>query len=103
MNANYTFPRTQVGGSKPPGFTSPSSIASLGSDTNRESNALRASVLDAALQLGIGNSNNTVANWIFNSPIEEDEEVSLVRIFLTDFFFISVLVIHTIPRCVFLL
>ncbi|TFY70587.1 hypothetical protein EVG20_g2423 [Dentipellis fragilis] len=40
---------------------------------NRNSNALRASVLDAALQLGIGSS-RTVENWMFNSVTEEDEE-----------------------------
>ena len=42
-------------------------------DPRRESNALRASVLDAALLLGVG-SNRTVTNWIFNNTIDEDEE-----------------------------
>jgi hypothetical protein len=48
---------------KPP----PSDVA------KRDSNALRASVLETALELGFG-SNNTVANWIFNNPLEEEEE-----------------------------
>ena len=41
---------------------------------NRDSNLVRASVLDAALQLGFGGPNSTVANWIFNNPLEEEEE-----------------------------
>ncbi|TDL23361.1 hypothetical protein BD410DRAFT_157220 [Rickenella mellea] len=40
-------------------------------DTNRDSNALRASVLDAALNLGI--RNGIVAQWMFD-PIEEGAE-----------------------------
>jgi hypothetical protein len=39
--------------------------------SNRDSNALRASVLDAAIELGIGNL--TVAKWIFD-PVEEGDE-----------------------------
>lgn len=40
-----------------------------------ESNLVRASVLEAALELGITQS-STVANWIFNSPlIEESDEL----------------------------
>jgi hypothetical protein len=35
---------------------------------------VRASVLDAALQLGFGGPNSTVANWIFNNPLDEEEE-----------------------------
>lgn len=46
---------------------------------DRDSNALRASVLDAALQLGLG-TNKTVANWMFNDPIAEEEaEVSVIQ------------------------
>ena len=41
-------------------------------NANRHSDALRASVLDVALQLGIGTS-RTVENWMFNS-VDEDEE-----------------------------
>ncbi|TFK68913.1 hypothetical protein BDN72DRAFT_897732 [Pluteus cervinus] len=40
---------------------------------NRASNALRASVLDVALQLGIGD-NNMVTNWMFNNTLDEEEE-----------------------------
>jgi hypothetical protein len=42
----------------------------------RNSNALRASVLDAALQLGVGTS-RAVENLLFDS-ILEDDEVSIV-------------------------
>ncbi|KAL4071914.1 hypothetical protein J3A83DRAFT_4516096 [Scleroderma citrinum] len=43
---------------------------------NRDSSAVRASVLQTALELGIA-QNSTVANWIFNSPLkEEPEEIS---------------------------
>lgn len=42
----------------------------------RDSNALRASVLDAALELGVGTS-RAVENLIFDS-ILEDDEVSIV-------------------------
>ncbi|KIK77347.1 hypothetical protein PAXRUDRAFT_835010 [Paxillus rubicundulus Ve08.2h10] len=42
---------------------------------NRQSNVVRASVLETALELGIA-QNSTVANWIFNNPLaEESEEV----------------------------
>ncbi|KAG5725127.1 hypothetical protein E4T56_gene10233 [Termitomyces sp. T112] len=51
-------------------------VATPTSSTNRESNALRASVLDVALELGIGH-NSTVLNWMFNNSLtEEDEEES---------------------------
>lgn len=39
----------------------------------RDSNALRASVLDVAMQLGIGSS-RTLQNWIFDA-VDEDEEI----------------------------
>jgi hypothetical protein len=42
-------------------------------DMNRDSNALRASVLETALEIGFG-ANSTVADWIFNNPIAEEEE-----------------------------
>ena len=41
---------------------------------NRDSRIVRASVLDAALQLGIGGPNSTVADWIFNNPVSEEDE-----------------------------
>lgn len=37
-----------------------------------DSNVVRASVFETALELGIHNS--TVANWIFNSPLPEEAE-----------------------------
>ena len=39
---------------------------------SRDSNTLRASVLDAALELGIG-SNSLVADWMFNNAVMEEE------------------------------
>jgi hypothetical protein len=55
------------------------------SNADRDSNALRASVLDAALELGIGNK--TVANWVFNSVDEADEqeEEEVTQIVLFEF------------------
>jgi hypothetical protein len=44
---------------------------------NRDSNALRASVLDVAWQLGIGTS-RAVERLMFDSVLEEEEEVSKV-------------------------
>ncbi|KAG6840437.1 hypothetical protein C0991_006749 [Blastosporella zonata] len=72
MNTKFTFPPPQapVPRPAPPAATS-------GSPTDkRESNALRASVLDVALQLGIGN-NSTVADWMFNNPLAEEDEEEL--------------------------
>ncbi|KAI0059157.1 hypothetical protein BV25DRAFT_1829190 [Artomyces pyxidatus] len=40
---------------------------------SRDSNLLRASVLDVAMELGIGTS-RTVENWMFNAVEEEEEE-----------------------------
>ncbi len=37
---------------------------------------LRASILDTALELGVGTS-NTVANWIFNPVTEGDEDTEV--------------------------
>lgn len=42
--------------------------------TARDSNAVRASVLDVAMQLGFGDPNSTVASWMFNPLAEADEE-----------------------------
>ena len=41
---------------------------------SRNSNALRASVLDVALELGIGSS-SLVTNWMFDNALQEEEEV----------------------------
>ncbi|KAH9475032.1 hypothetical protein JR316_0012134 [Psilocybe cubensis] len=70
MNTSFTFPKPQAAVPRqqlprPAGSSQPNA---------RESNALRASVLDAALELGIG-SNSLVTDWMFNNPLaEEDEE-----------------------------
>jgi len=45
----------------------------MGKSGPRESNALRASVLDAALELGIGN-NSVVTAWMFSNAVTEEEE-----------------------------
>ena len=50
----------------------------------RDSNALRASVLDAALELGVGTS-RAVENLIFDS-ILEDDEVSILLSSLFPYF-----------------
>ena len=46
--------------------------AKLG-DMQRNSNVVRASVLESALALGFG-QNSTVADWIFNNPLSEEAE-----------------------------
>lgn len=80
MDTNFTFPRHQAAIPRPrPTASSSTSPTGSAEPINRDSNALRASVLETALQLGIGN-NSTVANWMFNNSLEEvDEEVSLFR------------------------
>lgn len=42
-------------------------------DSQRNSNLVRASVLETALELGFG-QNSTVADWIFNNPLSEEAE-----------------------------
>ncbi|PPR00740.1 hypothetical protein CVT24_000946 [Panaeolus cyanescens] len=66
MEAAYPLPRHQTPLPRPMRKTQ-------ATGATRESNALRASVLDAALQLGLGN-NSLVADWMFNESIQEDEE-----------------------------
>ncbi|THH16043.1 hypothetical protein EW146_g4539 [Bondarzewia mesenterica] len=68
-------------------------------DDHRHSNVLRASVLDAALLLGIGTS-RTVENWMFDSVEEGDEEeclcasldqaVSIVHVLVPRYLYITV-------------
>lgn len=41
-------------------------------NVSRDSNTLRASVLETALELGIG-SNSLVADWMFNNAVTEEE------------------------------
>jgi hypothetical protein len=101
MNANFTFPRQRAPIPRPAlAHTANHTTSSKAepSDANRESNALRASVLDAALQLGIGH-NSTVTNWMFNNTLEEeDEEVSSMRPLLyTDFFILITYYYRTNP------
>ncbi|KAJ7510417.1 hypothetical protein B0H11DRAFT_1187899 [Mycena galericulata] len=67
MDANFTFP------TRPTPTPRPNASHSPIEPVNRESNALRASVLDAALELGIG-ANGAVANWMFNNTLEEEDE-----------------------------
>ncbi|KAJ6466604.1 hypothetical protein C8R47DRAFT_1326241 [Mycena vitilis] len=67
MDANFTFP------ARPKAIPRPAPAQSPTEPVNRESNALRASVLDAALELGLG-ANGSVANWMFNNTLEEEPE-----------------------------
>ena len=82
MDASYQFPR----------HTAPiprqAPLVAKTSSSNRESNALRASVLDVALELGFG-QNSTVMNWMFNNSLtEEDEDVRTSSTFLLYNFFL---------------
>ncbi|KDR66896.1 hypothetical protein GALMADRAFT_1135798 [Galerina marginata CBS 339.88] len=71
MDSNFTFPRPQPAVPRPAPASSSSEKQT--EHISRESNALRASVLDAALELGIG-SNSVVANWMFNNSLQEEDE-----------------------------
>ena len=76
MNANFVFPRPQPGVARPrparaAKWSSPSPPSNLAS--SRDSNALRASILDTALELGVG-SNPLVTDWMFNNPLMEEPE-----------------------------
>jgi hypothetical protein len=64
--------------------------------SSRDSNALRASVLDVALELGIGTS-RAVENLIFDSILEEDEVSFPVA--LPAFSFLCL--IHRVPSFAF--
>ncbi|KAJ6630998.1 hypothetical protein B0H10DRAFT_702776 [Mycena sp. CBHHK59/15] len=66
MDANFTFPVRPKPSPRPAAQTPTEPV-------NRESNALRASVLDVALELGIA-ANGGVANWMFNNTLEEEDE-----------------------------
>jgi hypothetical protein len=57
--------------------TRPQRPRKLAYDSNRDT--LRASVLDVALELGIGSS-RAVENLIFDSVLEEEDEVSVVLV-----------------------
>ena len=58
--------------SETPQFRRRPTRAKLG-NPHRDSNVVRASVLETALELGFG-QNSTVANWIFNNPLSEEAE-----------------------------
>lgn len=45
-------------------------------DLSRDSGAVRESVLDAAMQLGLG-ANPAVADWMFNNQLKEEDEVGV--------------------------
>ncbi|KAJ6468418.1 hypothetical protein C8R45DRAFT_470424 [Mycena sanguinolenta] len=68
MNADFTFPP------RPKPVPRPQPVQQSPTEpVNRDSNALRASVLDVALALGLG-TNDGVAKWMFNNAVEEEEE-----------------------------
>ena len=92
MNANFVFPRSQgVPRPRPARAAKWSSPSSPPSNlaSSRDSNSLRASILDTALELGIG-TNSLVTDWVFNNPLLEEPEdaVSPFVIFLTSFIFV---------------
>ena len=61
-----------------PASSAASTVTAGEDERGRDSNLIRASVLDAALQLGLG-ANGNVAHWLFN-PVSaddgDDQEVS---------------------------
>ncbi|KAJ7914938.1 hypothetical protein B0H13DRAFT_2001733 [Mycena leptocephala] len=67
MDASFRFP------ARPSPIPRPSAVQSPTEPVHRESRAIRASVLDVALELGLG-ANGTVANWMLNNSLEEEEE-----------------------------
>jgi hypothetical protein len=77
MDTSYTFPRTAP---LPPDRDNEPT-----GSKQRGSNVLRASVLDAALQLGIGTSDSKVAKWMFSEGVEEEDEVCFDASVLTLF------------------
>lgn len=72
MDPDFLFPRTQNPIPRPPRAHATNSRADIGDGDKRDSNALRASVLDVVLQLGLG-TNKKVAEWMFNNPVEEED------------------------------
>ncbi|KAL1703082.1 hypothetical protein EV121DRAFT_281379 [Schizophyllum commune] len=79
MNSSFTFPPrappTMRPETTPPGNAGQQQSASNDAPS-RDSNLVRASILDAALDLGYG-SNSTVAKWMFENPLEEEDEESM--------------------------
>ena len=105
MNPQFAFPPPAPVVRRPPPPTravpTPGSGSGLGAGSTlrngnnggggaRESNALRASVLDAALELGLVGGGG-VGGWMFdNRVLEEGEEVGFFRCFSFVFFSCSV-------------
>ena len=83
MNTNFVFPRPQAQSGVPrprparaAKWSSPSPPSNLAS--SRNSNALRASILHTALELGIG-TNSVVTDWMFSNPLVEEPEDTVSR------------------------
>ncbi len=55
-------------------FARPRTAPTRNKSIKRDSNALRASVLDVAMQIGMG-ENGAVMDWVYNNSVHEDEEV----------------------------
>lgn len=72
MNANFSFPRPQLPTPRPRTAQAANSSSSPNLAGSRDSDALRASILDVALELGIGSSSLT--DWMFNNTLEEEPE-----------------------------
>ena len=81
MDPNFSFPRLPAPTLRPrpiPKATASPEADNSSLNNERDSNALRASVLDVALQLGLG-TNNAVAHWMFSNSLEEEaEEVGIL-------------------------
>ncbi|KAH8824948.1 hypothetical protein DL96DRAFT_151161 [Flagelloscypha sp. PMI_526] len=72
MDTKFVFPMPQAPLARP-GRPEPAVQPQPGEAKSRDSNALRASVLDAALELGIGR-NSTMTKWMFSNAVAEEEE-----------------------------
>ena len=59
---------------RPPGapFARPRAALGRKISVNRQSNALRASVFDVAMQIGLG-ANGAVTDWVYNNSVSEEE------------------------------
>jgi hypothetical protein len=55
-------------------FARPRTASSRNVSIKRGSNSLRASVLDVAMQIGLG-TNGAVTDWVYKNSVHEDEEV----------------------------
>ena len=82
MDTKFTFPPPQ----RPIPRNNPVKTAASAGQT-RESSALRASVLDVALELGI-TGDNSLAAWMFDNSLKEEDEEE-VSFFHSCFFYSS--------------